>query len=82
MSEQATWIPLPKGRKSRVKIADALARVNRLAEWYRVNKPAVTRILVTKGDFKSIEESVGTNGITLNEEGMFYRGYRIDAVNS
>lgn len=63
MSEQATWIPLPRRRPSKVKASDAIERANRLAVWYETNKPEVTRISVTKGDYDAFKEAVGTRSI-------------------
>lgn len=77
MSEQMTWVPTPKAKPRMVKVADAMGRVNRLANWYETNKPSVSRIFVTKEDYKSFEEAVNTNGISLDKDGLRYRRYLI-----
>jgi hypothetical protein len=75
--EQSSWIPLTKPRKTPIKISEAMERANKLIEWYRLNKPEVTRCWVTKEDYKAFEEAVGTKGVTLTDEGVQYRGLLI-----
>jgi hypothetical protein len=77
MTEQLNWVPLPRKRIDNIKIEEALERVNPLAEWYHTYKPLVKRIVVSKGDYKSFQEAVGTESITENESGLHYRGFLI-----
>ena len=80
MTDQATWIPLPRRRSPKIKIGDAMTRVDRLAEWYEANKPSVKRIAVTPADYDSFKGSVGTNGVSLTDGVLRYRGFVIEAA--
>lgn len=77
MSEQATWVPLPKKRVQKVRAADALARCERLVNWYEAYKPEVERLLVTQGDYQALEEAAGTHGIAIDSQGLRYRIFRV-----
>ena len=80
MSEQTTWIPLPKARRKKVKVIDAIERVEQLAFWYAQHRPQVQRIWVTPDDYAAFEAATGTRGISLTVNGIYYRGFRIEAT--
>ena len=77
MTEQATWVPIPRRRSPKIKISDAMARVDKLANWYEANKPEVTRIAVTADDYKSFEESAGKGEVYLTDGVIRYRNFVI-----
>lgn len=77
MTEQATWVPLPRRRSPKIKISDAMARVDRLANWYETNKPDVKRIAVTAEDYKSFEEAAGKGQVFLTDGVLRYREFVI-----
>lgn len=77
MSDQATWIPLPRRRASKAKLPDVLQRADRLIDWYEANKPRVKRLAVVAADYVALEESVGTHNVTLTKEGIRYRGFTL-----
>jgi hypothetical protein len=81
MSEQTTWIPLPKAKKKTAKIADAIDRVEPLAAWYRAHKPEVKRIVVSSADYRAFEAAVNTRGISINNAGICFRGFRIEPTS-
>lgn len=77
MSEQATWVPLPKRRIKAAKLPSALKGADRLIDWYLGNKPDVRRLAVSVSDYKAFEEHVGHDGILLTKTGIKYRGFEI-----
>jgi hypothetical protein len=80
MTEQNTWIPLPRRRPPKIKIADAIDRFNRLADWYEENKPTVKRIVVSAADYKSFLEAAGKGSVTYTDGVLRYRGFVIEAT--
>jgi hypothetical protein len=79
MTEQASWIQLPRRRAPKIKIEDALERANRLADWYEANKPSVKRIAVSPDDYKSFEGAAGQGKVTMTDGVVRYRGFVIVA---
>lgn len=80
MSEQSTWVPLPKKRTKAAKLPEAIAGADKMIDWYLQNKPGVRRVAVTPGGYKAFEEAVGTHGIVLSADGIKYRGFMIYAT--
>lgn len=77
MTDQATWIPLPRRRSPRIKVSDAMSRFDKLANWYEANKPEVTRIAVTGDDYKAFEAEAGKGQVYLTDGVLRYRNFVI-----
>lgn len=77
MSQQASWVSVPKRRVKPAKLPAAIENANRLIDWYQQNKPDVARLAVTAADYKAFAQGVDTYGITKSEEGPRYRGFLI-----
>lgn len=77
MSEQSTWVPLPKRRTRAAKLPDALNSANRLIDWYMTNKPRVKRLAVTKSQLLAFKDAAGTNTITYVDGVVKYRGFEL-----
>jgi hypothetical protein len=78
VTEQASWIPLPRRRRVKAaKLPVAIERANRMIDWYEANRPSVNRLAVTPEDYKAFEEGVGQYGIYLATDGVKYRSFVI-----
>ena len=78
MSEQATWVPLPRRRGPKAKLPAVLERANRLIDWYEVHKPEVRRLTCTVTDYDAFEEAANDPAhsarLRRTGEGIIYRG--------
>ena len=77
MVEQCTWVPLPRRRPRKPKVPDVLERASRLIDWYRLYRPTVNRLAVSRTDYAVFEEAVGDFGIYLTPAGLHYREFII-----
>lgn len=81
MVEQADWVAIPRRRVKASKLPVALNNADRLIDWYFQNKPEVRRLAVFARDYKAFEQGVGTNSITLSDDGIKYRGFLIESMS-
>lgn len=77
MSEQATWVPIPRARVKPSRPSDAIARMDRLINWCKKFKPESTHVTLFPCDFAAFKNSVGTGGITQTAQGIMYRDFYI-----
>lgn len=59
----------------KVTLTEALDHVDPLADWYIKFLPSVKAISLTRADYAAFEQHPGRFGISIDEQGLHYRGF-------